>query len=281
MVDKCTKHKTVDEKLDKSEVEKPVEVSILSISQATTATFTDLYFQHTFLFFIQVGSKRVICPINGELIGQKDDVMIFSPGSMVTLENRTVLNDDYRAIGVCFPKQMIKTVFSNEKSNIEPVGIQIVAGCGEQSLQVLNAIQATLNDAKLPKPIRQHRLLEPLIWLKYQGIHLSTDEEDKPLSKLRRLIETDLSHSWRSNEVAEYFAISESTMRRWLAKSGQSFSKILQNTRLEYGLSLLQSTDIPIAKIALNCGFKTSSHFSDSFRKRFGIKPSQIRKVED
>ena len=281
MVDKCTKHKTVDEKLDKSEVEKPVEVSILSISQATTATFTDLYFQHTFLFFIQVGSKRVICPINGELIGQKDDVMIFSPGSMVTLENRTVLNDHYRAIGVCFPKQMIKTVFSNEKSNIEPVGIQIVAGCGEQSLQVLNAIQATLNDAKLPKPIRQHRLLEPLIWLKYQGIHLSTDEEDKPLSKLRRLIETDLSHSWRSNEVAEYFAISESTMRRWLAKSGQSFSKILQNTRLEYGLSLLQSTDIPIAKIALNCGFKTSSHFSDSFRKRFGIKPSQIRKVED
>ena len=281
MVDKCTKHKTIHEKLDKSEVEKPVEVSIVSISQATTATFTELYFQHTFLFFIEVGSKRVICQINGELIGQTDDVMIFPPGSMVTLENRTVLNDDYRAIGICFPKQMIKTVFSNEKSNIEPVGIQIVRGCAEQSLQVLNAIQATLNDANLPEPIRQHRLLEPLIWLKYHGIRLSTDEEEKPLSKLRRLIETDLSHTWRFNEVAKHFAISESTMRRWLAKSGQSFSKILQNTRLEYGLSLLQSTDIPIAKIALNCGFKTSSHFSDSFRKRFGIKPSQIRKVED
>ncbi len=254
---------------------------MLSISQATTATFTDLYFQHTFLFFIQVGSKRVRCPINGEVIGHGDDVMIFPPGSMVTLENRAVLNDDYRAIGVCFPKHMIKAVFSNEKSNIESVGIQIVQACADHSLQILNTIQATLNDTKLPEPIRQHRLLEPLIWLKSHGIHLSTDEEEKPLSKIRRLIETDLSHSWRSNEVAEHFAISESTMRRWLAKSRQSFSKILQNTRLEHGLSLLQSTDIPISEIALDCGFKTPSHFSDSFRKRFGIKPSEIRKVED
>ena len=51
------------------------DVSTLSISQATPATFSELYFQHTFLVFIQVGSKRVLCPINGELIGQAEDVM--------------------------------------------------------------------------------------------------------------------------------------------------------------------------------------------------------------
>ncbi|MFK8183968.1 MAG: helix-turn-helix transcriptional regulator [Phormidesmis sp.] len=112
-------------------------------------------------------------------------------------------------------------------------------------------------------------------------VHSSPPEEENPLSKVRRLIQTDLSHPWRSNEVAAHFAISEATMRRWLAKSGQGFSKILQNTRLEHGLSLLQSTDIPILDIALSCGFKTPSHFSESFKKRFGIKPSEIRKAEN
>ena len=254
---------------------------MISISQATTAIFTDLYFQHTFLFFIQVGSKRVICPLNGELVANVDDVIIFPPGAMVTLENRTVLNKNYRAIGVCFPKDMIKGVFSEPTSHTKPIGIQVVTECGDQSPQILQTIQATLEDTELPEPIKQHRLLEPLIWLKHNGIHLSIDEEEKPLSKVRRLIETDLSHSWRRKEVAEHFAISESTMRRWLAKSGQSFSKILQQTRLQHGLCLLQSTDIPISDIALECGFKTPSHFSDSFKKRFSIQPSEIRKLED
>lgn len=281
MADKFMRHGPTNKKYDQPEANDSLDVSVLSISQATTATFTDLYFQHTFLFFIQVGSKRVLCPINGELIGHAADVIIFPPGSMVTMENRPVLDADYRATGVCFPHHMIKAVFANSNTNTEPVGIQIVQAGTDQPLQLLNTIQATLNDPRLPEPIRQHRLLEPLIWLKYHGIHLSPHEEEKPLSKVRRLIETDLSHPWRSNEVADHFAISEATMRRWLAKSGQGFSKILQNTRLEYGLSLLQSTDMPISDIALTCGFKTPSHFSDSFRKRFGIRPSEIRKVDD
>jgi transcriptional regulator GlxA family with amidase domain len=46
---------------------------------------------------------------------------------------------------------------------------------------------------------------------------------------------------------------------------------------LEYGLSLLQTTDMQISQIALECGFKTPSHFSDSFRKRFNIAPKMIR----
>lgn len=207
------------------------DVSVLSISQATTATFTDLYFQHTFLFFIQVGSKRVLCPINGELIGNAEDVMIFPPGSMVTLENRPVLKDDYRATGICFPHYMIRAVFSNGKPT-KSVGIQILQTCTDQALQILETIQTTLKEKSLPEPIRQHRLLEPLIWLKYHGIKLSPHEDEKPLSKVRRLIETDLSHPWRSSEVADYFSISEPTMRRWLAKSGQGFAKTLQNTKL-------------------------------------------------
>lgn len=275
------RHSLTREKTVRSETSANLDVFVLSISQATTATFTDLYVQHAFLFFIQVGSKRVLCPIHGESIGQAGDVIVFPPESMVTLENRPVFGKEYRATGVCFPSRAIEAVFSNKHVGSESTGIQIVRDRAGESRQILDGIQATLNDSELPEPIKQHRLLEPLIWLKYCGIHLSPHGEEKPLSQVRRLIETDLSHPWRSNEVADRFAMSEATMRRWLAKSGQSFSKILLNTRLERGLCLLQTTDIPISEIAFSCGFKTPSHFSDSFKKRFRIKPSEIRKVED
>ncbi|MGD1852061.1 MAG: helix-turn-helix transcriptional regulator [Cyanophyceae cyanobacterium] len=207
-------------------------------------------------------------------------MMVFPPGAIVTLENRPVLDNDYRATGVCFSHPMVEEIFPPRKQGAKPFGIQILKIGSDQVLKILDSVQNTLKDENLPESIRQHRLLESLVWLKHHGIQLSPHEDENPLSKVRRLIETNLSHPWRSSEVAEYFSISESTMRRWLAKSGQGFAKTLHNTRLEHGLSLLQSTDIPISDIALDCGFKTPSHFSDSFRKRFGIKHSEIRKVE-
>ena len=257
------------------------DVSVVSISQATTATFTDLYFQRTFLFFIQVGSKKVLCPINGELVGNTGDVIVFPAGSIVTLENRPVFNANYRATGICFPEEIIRQVFPDQRSKRGALGVQVVPSHFNLTSKILNPLRVTLQNQDLPESIRVHRLLESLIWLKHYGVQLSAYEEESPLSKVRRLVETDLSHPWRSSEVAEHFAMSESTLRRWLAKSGQGFAKLLQNTRLERGLHFLHSTDIPISEIALNCGFKTPSHFSDSFRKRFGIKPSEIRKIED
>jgi AraC-like DNA-binding protein len=246
------------------------DVSILSITQATTATFTDLYFTRTFLFFIQTGSKRVLCPYNGELIGEAGDVMIFPPGAKVTMENRPILNDSYRADGVGFSHDLVDAVFADQRPRYDTPGIQILRADLHRPSEILGLIKNTLEDEGLPAPIRQHRLLEPLIWLRHNGVRLPTRDDEQPLSRVSRLI-----------EVAEHFAMSEATFRRWLAKSGHGFSGILINTRLEKGLTLLQTTDIPISEIALECGFKTPSHFSDSFRKRFGVKPKQIRSAED
>jgi AraC-like DNA-binding protein len=51
-------------------------------------------------------------------------------------------------------------------------------------------------------------------------------------------------------------------------------SKILLNTRLEYGLALLQTTTSNVSEIAYGCGFSTPSHFADLFKKRSGLQPS-------
>lgn len=256
-------------------------LSVFPVTQATRATFTGLYFRLTFLFFIQAGSKRVICPRNGELTGEAGDVMIFPAGSVVNMENRPVADADYRAEGVSITRNLVDTVFGDHPARNAAPGIQVLRAVPHHPSDMLALIKETLSREGLPEPLRAHRLLEPLLWLRHHGVELPAGDEEQPWSKVRRLIESDISYPWRLPEVARHFAMSEATFRRWLARSGPGFAQLLLHTRLERGLSLLQGTDLPVSRIALDCGFQTPSHFSDAFRKRFGIKPRQIRQRED
>ena len=47
--------------------------------------------------------------------------------------------------------------------------------------------------------------------------------------------------------------------------------------RLEKAHILIKETNTPINEIAEECGFKSFSHFSRSFKKKYGVSPSQVR----
>ncbi|MFT4249169.1 MAG: AraC family transcriptional regulator [Pseudomonas sp.] len=256
----------------------PEHVRVLSITQATAATFADLYIGLALLVFIRTGAKKVVCPENGELIGESGDLVIFPPDSVVTLENRPLLHQGYRADGLCFPRALVAAVFADQYQG-GGAGVQVVRAA-LQPAKVFDLIKATLDDQSLPPSIHRHRLLEPLIWLRDIGVRLPTRAERQPLGQIRSLIEATPGHPWRVAEVAARLAMSEATLRRSLARSGHGFARILLNTRLEKALGLLQTTTAPVSWIALECGFKTPSHFAESFRMRFGIQPSLIRSVE-
>ncbi len=256
-------------------------VRLFPITQATAATFSGLFIDQSFLCFIQAGTKRVVCPVNGEMTGAEGDLIVFPGGSVVTLENRPLRDAHYRAEGVYVAHDLVHAVFPDHRAGPEATGIQILRADPHRPAEILDLIRATISSETLPPPIRQHRLLEPLIWLRHHGVRLTAPDDNAPLTRLRRLIETDLTRPWRSSEVARHFAMSEPTFRRWLARSGLGFARVLHTTRLEKGLALLQTTGMPVSQIALDCGFKTPSHFSDSFKKRFGIKPRDIRLREE
>lgn len=255
-------------------------VTTVAITQATVATFQDIFIGRTFLCFVRNGTKRIFCPINGEMVGAEGDLIVFPPGSIVTLENRPQREGNYRADGVYFARDLVEAVFGDQRRRSHP-GIQIVRAASHDPLAMLHSIRDTLGRPDLPPVIRRHRLMEPLLWLRHGGIHLPIDDGERSLAALRRLIDTDLCRDWRAAEVAAHFAMSEASFRRRLAKSGHGFSKIVRSARLEKGLALLQTTDMPVSRIALECGFNTPSHFADSFRKRFGIKPMAIRSAAD
>ena len=255
-------------------------VSLFPITQATAATFTDLFISLTFLCVICAGSKRVVCPVNGEFVGETGDLLVFPSGSIVTLENRPVSATNYQATGISFDHELIDAVFADPPRAAASPGVQIIRRALSADYDVVETTRQALHDETLPVSVKRHRLLEPLVWLRHHGIQLPRRGEDQPWNKVRRLIETDISQPWRAEDVAHHFAMSEASFRRWLAKSGPGFSQILLNTRLEKGLGMLQSTDMSVSSIALECGFKTPSHFSEAFRKRFGLKPRSIRTAE-
>lgn len=54
---------------------------------------------------------------------------------------------------------------------------------------------------------------------------------------------------------------------------GTSPRQYLNDLRLRHGRALLTETNMTVLEVAIACGYISSSHFSKSFRKKFGVTP--------
>lgn len=61
---------------------------------------------------------------------------------------------------------------------------------------------------------------------------------------------------------------------------GVSFGEYLRSRRLECAHRLLADTELSISEIARESGFRTMSHFSETFRRRYGVTPTEFRRGE-
>lgn len=254
----------------------PPATSLAQIRQSTTGTFSDLFFRRSCLVFVEQGSKRVSLRDAPDLEGGPGDLFLFSGNALATIQNRSWSGEDYVATVIAYPSAVLHSVFG-EGTTSRPV--QVVPGDESQVFRALDGVRA-LESAHLPEAVLEHRRAEPLQWLKAEGYVLAPVPLG-PAERIRQMIESDLTHPWRSEDAARHLAVSPATLRRTLSRSGQSFSKLLTTTRLEHSLTLLQTTDRPVSEVAMHCGFANPSHFSDAFKGRFGLSPRQIRAAED
>ncbi len=259
-------------------IEEITSVKTFLISQATTHKFRDLYIFNTMLVLIQTGSKSVKTSDRSTIDAHPGELLVFPSGTSITIENRIISGSDYSAWCVSYPDALIRMVFDSVNTGIRDSSAIHLEKCPKKLVTLLKNIGEVQTSKSTPKEIILHRICEPLIWLKSLGIFLSTPTEKSLEYRLRDLITSEPGHRWRANDVAAEFGYSEATLRRRLQQLNTTFSAILMNVRLEYGLSLLQTTQMPISQIALESGFSTPSHFSEAFRTRFDIPPKYIRK---
>ena len=80
--------------------------------------------------------------------------------------------------------------------------------------------------------------------------------------------------------VAEHFHFSVPYCSKLIKKvSGQNFSNLLENVRLQQGENFLRFTKLSIAEISDRIGFKNSETFIRMFKRRHNMTPTQFRKI--
>jgi AraC family transcriptional regulator len=55
--------------------------------------------------------------------------------------------------------------------------------------------------------------------------------------------------------------------------------EFLRRKRIEHACQLVSTTQVPLAEIAMTCGFSDQSHFSATFRRQIGLTPAKYRQT--
>lgn len=83
----------------------------------------------------------------------------------------------------------------------------------------------------------------------------------------------------RRSEVAELFHYHEAYLSRLIKHTtGQTFSQLLQELRLQKAQQLLTTTNLPISEIVPMVGLSSVSHFHKIYLHRFGKTPKESRR---
>lgn len=98
------------------------------------------------------------------------------------------------------------------------------------------------------------------------------------LKRIVTYVNDNLSQSLRLEDLAGLAHQSESHfIESFRASTGCTPYRYVISTRLRTSIDLLRTTDLPIAEVAKNVGFSTSSHYTMLFRREFGITPQRYR----
>jgi AraC-like DNA-binding protein len=126
---------------------------------------------------------------------------------------------------------------------------------------------------------RRKEIIQLLCFLGHKDI-LSMVANPKVGHKLHDIISKQLTEEMTLDTICEQLAMSESTLRRKLKAEGTSVQEIRDQAKLGKGLHLLQTTHDPIGIIAEKCDYLSQSRFTDRFKGRFGLTPSELRKTK-
>lgn len=150
-------------------------------------------------------------------------------------------------------------------------------------------------DAYLTKPFDKQELLVRLHNLAAQSQRLRERlsdpdaEKDQPseielmerafLQNVHQIMENHLGNEdFDTNYLCREIAMSRAQLYRKLkALTGDSTANYIRSFRLKKAKGLLESTHLPVGEVASQVGYKDFSHFTRSFIKEFGIKPSEVK----
>lgn len=147
--------------------------------------------------------------------------------------------------------------------------------------KILKCIHGELFGTEVAYQARvNHQLDELLIQVTRQLTRQNHSARDFPKTfmHLEEVLRQNLAHQWTVEEMAALVGMG-TTLFTEKVKSYSGFSPInyLINIRISEAIRLLKRPDITVTDIALDTGFYSSQHFSTTFKKLTGYRPSEFR----
>lgn len=102
---------------------------------------------------------------------------------------------------------------------------------------------------------------------------------EKLARRVIRYLDAAPHQNFRCEEAADHFGVSTSELNHAMcAETGLSFSKFQTDRKLEMAARQIEvEPGLKLAEIAANFGFCDEFHLSRSFKRKFGVPPSQYR----
>ena len=90
-------------------------------------------------------------------------------------------------------------------------------------------------------------------------------------------LEARIEEDFDLDACAAHLALSRRQIERlFSAHLGITPVRYMNDLRLARGRALLAETDMKVTEVAVACGFASASHFSKSFRKKYGLSPHRF-----
>lgn len=221
---------------------------------------------------VKTGSKRIgDGQVHAEITA--GNYLVVAPGTLLNVENLPPADGPYTSTCLCISHELLR----QQLSTAEPSTKRWTTLAPGRALdQAYAHTEQGLRDG-LPDTLLRHRVRELLEALALSGFAPAMQAELRVSERVRLLLAAAPSHDWRAEPIAQKLAMSVATLRRRLAAEQSSFRAILEEVRLTYALSLIQSTTQPLKSIAISSGYLSPSRFASRFRERFGTLPSALR----
>lgn len=242
----------------------PYAPGVVRLRQGVRATFRAVVGEVPVILRVEAGRKVVRGAVAGEVpVGA---LALLPAGVPLDVENHPGEAGAYRATGLLV---------------VPEIGAPRGQSSGLHSAdgRALAAFDRALDLARrpaVPQTIRDHAVLEVLLWLDAAGVRLPEPAPPGFADRARALLAADLGRDWTAGALAQSLAVSEATLRRRLAGEG-GFAAVLTDLRMNRALGLLQGSDLPVAVVAGEVGYASPSRFALRFRARFGVSPGRIR----
>lgn len=104
-----------------------------------------------------------------------------------------------------------------------------------------------------------------------------SDDKDSITIQALKIIEANLFEKFDLNSIAKRSGASVSTLiRKFKLDTGQTPYSYAKHRRLDEAMRLLKTTHKPVGDVAILVGYENFGAFSDAFKARFGLSPSNI-----